>query len=330
MKNNLPLVLTAILFVLIYIVRVGQGGWEIKTNYFANFRTDLDHRITSLLPSPQAQLLSGILLGSKKDLPGDFKVALRDTSTLHIVVVSGQNLTMLAGLFMALVGIVSRRTAILTSFVAVIFYTFLTGAQVPVLRAALMFTLASTATIFGRQRDGLWALIISAGLMLLINPDWLTDLSFQLSFLATFGVVVAAPIILPFFRFLPSFVSQDLAITLSAQALVTPIIAQSFHQFSLVGVITNVLIGWSVPFIMIFGTMMLIFSYVSLAIAQWLSVFPNILLTYFIYIVEFFASLPFAWEYVGQQSWFVWVGYYLIVASILICYDKTYGKAANY
>lgn len=311
------IILSIVLYLLIFWVRYQQGGWEIKSEVFTGFRSDLDKRIAAFLPSPQADLLSGILLGAKKDLPPEFKLALRDTSTLHIVVVSGQNLSMIAGIFLYLTGIISRKTAILCSFAAIIFYTILTGAQVPVLRAALMSSLSFLAVLVGKQKIAIYILIVSALLMLLINPKWITDLSFQLSFLATTGVIIVPLIILRYLKFLPKFISGDLAVTLGAQLFVTPVIIQNFHQFSVVSVITNLLVGWTIPFIMIFGTFLLIFSYLWVEVASIVAVLANAFLTYFIYIVQFFASLTFAWGYVGEQSWMVWVGYYMVVAGVL-------------
>ncbi len=264
-----------------------------------------------MLPSPQAELLSGILLGNKKDLPASLKLALRDSSTLHMVVVSGQNLTLLAALFLKLSGLLKRKIALSLSIIAVIFYTILTGAQIPVLRAAIMVLLAFGAEAYGRQKDGVWVLILTAGFMLLINPNWITQLSFQLSFLATLGIVVATPFIEKALNFLPVFIKQDLAVALGAQIMVTPIIIQNFHQLSIVGVLANLLLGWTIPFIMILGALMLFFgSVLTLAV--------NILLTYFIYVATFFASLPFAWEYVGEQVWIVWVGYYMVMGGALL------------
>lgn len=320
-KNTLPSVLAIILYLLLLCFRYQQvtpaGGWDIKSlDLFPEIRLSLDHRISQLLPSPQAELLSGILLGNKKDLPAELKLALRDSSTLHIVVVSGQNLTLLAGLFLNLSGLFKRRTAILISIGAIIFYTMLTGAQIPVIRAAIMATLAFTGELFGRQRSGVWILLMTAGLMLLVNPLWVTDLSFELSFLATFGVIVLAPILEKALKFLPLFIKQDLAITTGAQLMIMPVIIQNFHQLSVVGIFANLLVGWTIPIIMILGALMLVLGSV-------LSLVINALLTYFIYIVQFFAGLPFAWEYIGEQIWVVWLGYYLVLGGVLLGLSRT-------
>jgi len=328
MKGKLPLLLSIILFLLIFFLRLNQGGFEAKLNLFSTQRAQLDERISRLLPSPQAQLLSGIILGNKTDLPADLKLNLRDTSTLHIVVVSGQNLTMLAGVTMFLLsGILHKRLAISLSFILIVFYTLLTGAQIPVLRAAVMAGLSLTAQFFGRQKEALWLLIVTAAMMLLINPKWLFDLSFQLSFLATFGVVVVAPMLNKLLeKRLPSLISQDLSVTTAAQIMVTPFIIQSFHQFSIVGIATNLMVGWIIPLIMILGMIMIFIDFISTTLALVIGFMTNLLLTYFTFIVGFFASLPFAWEYVGEKSWLFWVGYYFVLAGALLFFSK---KASN-
>lgn len=325
-SKRAPLILAIILYLLIYFLRFQQGGWDFKLDLFKSQRQALDQKISQLLPSPQAELLSGILLGQNKNLPASLKLFLRDTSTLHIVVASGQNLSMVAGFFLSLAGLIKRRQAIILSFLAILAYTLLTGMQVPILRAAIMFGLASLATFSGRQKEGWWVLLLTASLMLLVNPKWITDLSFQLSFLATFGVVVVSPILLKFLHKIP-ILGQDLAVTLAAQIMVTPVIAANFHQISLVSLITNALILWTVPFAMILGSLALVFSFMWSGLAWIFSLSASVLLTYFVYIVQFFASLPFAWEYVGEQVWIVWVGYYMVVGGLLVALARHGQKA---
>lgn len=317
LNRNLPLILSVILYLLLFWLRFLQGGWDIKIDLFQNQRQALDETITKFLPSPQAQLLSGIVLGEKKSLPPQFQLALRDTSTLHIVVVSGQNLSMVAGFFLALSGLIKREAAIMLAFGAIIFYTLLTGAQVPVLRAAIMVSFSFLAQIFGRQNDSFWVLIVTATIMLLVNPGWILDLSFQLSFMATMGLVVISPVLNRYLKSIP-LLGQDLAVTLGAQVMVTPIILQNFHQLSLVSVFTNIMVGWTVPFIMILGALFIIISFMSQFLGQILALVVGVLLTYFVYIVQFFSILPFAWEYVGEKVWVVWVGYYMVVGGVLL------------
>lgn len=323
-------ILTSFIYSLIFIARMQQGGWDINTNLFQNEREYLDQQASRLLPSPQAELLSGIVLGQKKDLPFDLRLALRDTSTLHIVVVSGQNLTILAGLIIRLAGLFTKRAAIALTFIVICFYTLLTGAELPVLRAAVMAGLAYLAQLTGRQNDGTRVLLLTAGGFLLINPSWISDLSFQLSFMATFGVITVAPIIAEKLKILPFFLRENFSVTVAAQVMVTPIIAQNFHQFSVVGLITNLFVLWTTAYIMLWGMLMLLISTIWQFGAEIIALGLNILLTYFIYVVKFFSSLPFAWEYVGEQPWIVWIGYYLVVGCILYMLSLNNGQTKDF
>jgi competence protein ComEC len=241
-----------------------------------------------------------------------------------MVVVSGQNLSLLASLLLSLSGLLKRKVVIILTFFVIAGYVILTGGQIPVLRAALMAYLSSLAQLLGRKSDGFVALIVVAALMLLINPNWIGDLSFQLSFLATFGVVVVAPILVNFFNKLPGLIRENLAVSVAAQVMVLPVISQNFHQLSLVSIPANLLTLWVIPYIMGGGIILLGLSAVSDALAQVFAFGLGVLLTYFTYIVNFFANFPYAWIYVGEQVFFVWSGYYMIVWGImlLLSYDK--------
>ena len=325
-QDKIPLLLAIFLYILIYFVRLQQGGWEVNLDLFPDLRENLDQKISHFLPTPQAQLLAGITLGLKKDLPSDLKLALRDTSTLHMVVVSGQNLSLLAALLLGLSGILTRKVAIILTFFVISGYVVLTGGQIPVIRAALMAYLSNLAAFLGRQNDGFWVLILIAGLMLLINPLWINDLSFQLSFLATFGVIVVAPILLKFLKEWPTLIKNNLAVTVGAQLMVLPVISQNFHQISIVSIPTNLLTLWTIPYIMGGGLILLLLSFVSDILAKIFALGLGTLLTYFIYIVKFFASLSFAWTYIGEQIWIVWVGYYMVVAAIMLSLNNVKTK----
>ena len=314
--------LTVVLYILLYFVRWQQGGWEPNTEIFKKQRIHLVEKMREFLPPTQSALLSGILLGIKQDLPFNLRLALRDTSTLHIVVASGQNLTILAGFILHLAGLIKRRTAIILALFLIGIYTVLTGAQIPLLRAAIMFGLASLAQVFGRQKDGFWVLMATACFLLLLNPRWVFDLSFQLSFLASFGVIVVAPIIEKFLKNVPIILRENLAVTLGAQVMVLPVIASNFHQLSVVAVLANLLVLWIIPYVMGTGFLLIFVGSIWQFGGQILGLLLNIMLTYFLYIVQFFASVPFAWEYVGEQFWVVWAGYYLMLAGILIAINR--------
>src|SRR3989344_7602133 len=116
------IILPVILYALLIVLRLQYPPFEPETEVFKEQRQFLDKRISKILPSPQSDILSGILLGQNKSLPYDIKLALRDSSTLHIVVASGQNLSMVAGFFLLFSGLIRRKAALILSFLAIVFY----------------------------------------------------------------------------------------------------------------------------------------------------------------------------------------------------------------
>lgn len=320
-----------ILILLIFLRIQSEGGlrrfdidYDLKNlgSKFEDTRFFLSKRIAQILPQPQAGLLSGMLLGVKEDLPLEFDGNLRKTSTIHIVVVSGQNLTLVAGFLLTLAPFLGRRKTILASFSGVIFYAMLTGLQVPVIRAAIMFLFASGASLLGREKEGWWVLILTALGMLIYNPNWLLSISFQLSFLATIGVVIVAPVLIAKLKKFPEFLKEDFSVSLCAQALTLPIIASNFHNLSLIGILVNTLILWTIPVIMITGFITLLGAVIDPALGQILALVPGIFLTYFVYVVDIFGKLSFASTEVGDFGVILWIGYYLVLIALFLHLKK--------
>lgn len=320
---NKQILLIIILGVILFFRIFQLGGLEKPqgqdpelekiSQHFTIFRENLDEKINSFLPQPQAALLSGILLGIKSDLEPEFKEALRRTSTIHIVVVSGQNLTLLIGMVIFLAPYFGRKNTIFLSLALILIYAVLTGLQIPVLRAAIMVSMVLLAQLLGRQSQTWFILILTALGMLIYSPDWLLSTSFQLSFSATIGVVILAPEIIKSMQFMPDLLKQDFAVTLAAQLLTWPIIASNFHQVSLVGVVVNLFILWTISFVMLTGALAVLASFINVFLGNLFGLIPGVLLTYFVYIVSFFNQLPLASLYVPKLSIFFWIGYYFLI-----------------
>ena len=107
----------------------------------------------------------------------------------------------------------------------------------------------------GRLINSFKNLFLTAGVMLVVNPLWITDLGFILSFVSSASIMIFSRKILNFLKFVPGVVREDLSTTLSAQIGVAPILFVTFGQFSLLSPIVNVLVLWTVPLIMIVGSL---------------------------------------------------------------------------
>ncbi|OGE30345.1 hypothetical protein A2631_01045 [Candidatus Daviesbacteria bacterium RIFCSPHIGHO2_01_FULL_44_29] len=290
-----------------------ESGFEGISGYFTPWRKELASHIYEILPTPQGPLLAGILLGEKTNIPKDLTQALQNTSTIHIAVVSGQNLSMLAGFILTLAPLLGRKKMIVAALSTSLLYAFLTGFQVPVIRALVMVVLVFAAQLFGRENDSFWALMVTGLVMLSLNPNWAFSISFQLSFAATLAVVRVAPLVVANLAWLPEVMREDLGVSLAAQALTLPIIAANFHQLSMLGVIVNALVLWTISPIMLTGLMALVASLIWPPLGWTLGIIPNIFLMYFLQLVNWFDSIPFNKMYIPTLPVVVWAGYYLLL-----------------
>jgi len=251
----------------------------------SRFRQGIEERFNQVLPEPEASLLAGIILGSKKGLPQNFYQALQKTGTLHIVVASGYNVTIIIATIVAyLAGLIKRPMAILIGLAAVGIYTLMAGAEPAIVRAAIMGSLAFGGQILGRKTQGLRLLIAAIMIMLLVDPSIVLDIGFQLSVAATFGLIVLGPRLEPVLGRV-WLVGKNLTETTSAQIMVWPIIVFYFGQMSAFSILVNSLILWLVPIIMALGA---ILALTGLTPVAWLAYVP---LTLMVRVIEFFGRI---------------------------------------
>lgn len=256
------------------------------------FRRKIEGIYRQTLPEPQASLLSGIVLGSKSGVPYDFYQNLRQTGTLHVVVASGMNVTIVAGTLVSfLVLFFSRRVAVWLAFLGIWFYVLLAGAEAPVVRAGIMGTLAFLAQGLGRQQDAWRGLGLAAGLLLFINPQNLFDLGFQLSFVATGGILLFGSQISRYLQRLPRQIRYDIAQTLGAQIATLPIIILNFGFYSPLSPLVNLLVVSILPFIMKLGALVAISGLLFKPLGQVLAFFVLPFLTYFVWVVRLFTRV---------------------------------------
>ena len=167
-------------------------GGLIKAAIY-RLRTAGQRVIYDQMPYPESALVSGILLGIDWNIPDFLQEAYRATGTIHIIAISGFNIALIAGLVARLF----RRVFPLYwdgifSVTAICVYTILVGADPAVVRAAVMGAAAIPAYYIGRRVIGVNSLSIAAAAMLFFNPLLLWNIGFQLSFLATLGLMTLA------------------------------------------------------------------------------------------------------------------------------------------
>jgi len=238
-----------------YLEDVVLVSHEETTSPIFVTRNKLIHFYQSSLPEPHAALVSGITLGAKSSMPESFWNNLKSTGTAHVVVASGMNVAMTASFVMSLLLIIiSRKKAVIITIVSIWIYTLMSGFDAPIVRAAIMGSIAFSAQGLGRLSESLRLLFISAIIMLFANPRWGTDLGFILSFLATLSLILFESKIRNRIQFIPGVFREGLSTSLAAQIGVAPVIFYVFGQFNLFSPAINALILWTIAPIMVISS----------------------------------------------------------------------------
>ncbi|MFA5987117.1 MAG: ComEC/Rec2 family competence protein [Candidatus Paceibacterota bacterium] len=236
-------------------VGASDGGSRIQTQAFA-LKNKFVSAIGRLVPEPSASYLDGVVIGAKQSMGKDLLDQFKRVGLSHVVVLSGYNMTVIASSLLVVLAFLPRSISILASVLSLLFFVLMTGSGASSVRAAIMALVALLARATGRVYDATAALILAGFIMIVYNPASLVfDLSFQLSFLATLGIIFVSPIVEKYFSWAPSHFGIREAATnsVAAQVLVLPLIVYQMGQLSVISLIANVLVVPLIPVTMFFG-----------------------------------------------------------------------------
>ena len=235
-----------------------------------------------ILPSDEAGLTSGIVLGDKEALGRDFYQQLINSGTVHIVVASGYNVMLVAGTIMSgLFWLLKRAKATIVGLSVMWFYALLSGAEPSVVRASIMVTILLTGGVLGRRSMAWWSLLLAGWVMVMADPYILESISFQLSMAASVGLMMVYPALVSLsvmkgYRSIEMLDRVGVMTTLATMITTSPVIWWHFGRVNLIGLVSNVLVLPLVPLIMILGVLVLPLGMIAApflyAVAHWVSV----------------------------------------------------------
>lgn len=299
------------------VTRIVSQNPFINTASF--MRKRIEETVLKVLPPKEAGLFLGITLGVRDKINNVFYEKLRTVGVLHMIAASGQNVSILASiLLVSLSAVVKRKMAILFTAGCILFYSLLSGFNPPIVRASVMALISFGAMLLGRQSTGLYALSITGWGMLFLSPELLNDVSFQLSFLSTFGIITVKPVFDRYINYKHiMLIKEDLTTTLSAQAATFPLMLASFGSYSLLSLPINLLLLWTIPPLMLGGILSLFLSLLTpfLAVPVVLLSYP--FLSYFTFIVDSLSGFKLNLQLQNIPEVIVY-GYYLILIAIVI------------
>jgi competence protein ComEC len=245
------------------------------------------------LGNREGRLVSSMVLGQKAvDLPSDIRDTFIKAGLAHVLAASGFQVSLLLGVTIRLTERFSSQKQFIAGLSILILYVGLTGLQPSVMRAAVMGVGALIALVAERKVKQLGSLLVAGTILLLFNPLWIGDLGFQLSFLATFGLIVTMPALERQLDWLPPALATLIALPLAASVWTLPLLLHVFSVVATYSIPANIVAAPLVMAISLGGMLSagaaVIYPLAGSAIAGILY-YP----TYFlIQIIHFFTTLP--------------------------------------
>ena len=289
----------------------GRLGW---LTWVISLRNQLRNFYQTSLPSPADGIVAGVVLGDKSLIPKAFWDKLKLTGTLHIMVASGMNITLFSETVVkTFCLLVKRKQAVILLYLLIWFYVLLTGVTPPVIRAAIMASMVYLGQLIGREYDYKRILWLTGGTMLLLTPRLLFDVGFQLSFLATMGLVYLQPSMTKWQKYLFLFKLTSFSSSIAAITMTLPILITNFGQLNIIAPIINLSVLWSMPFILLggglFGVIGLVLPFVGKYLV--LLLFPA---TFYVeQVISWFAKMTIFQVQIPKIGFVFWVLYYGVI-----------------
>ena len=306
------------------IRRTGESPWSAG---LFGFSRRFEDSVSARIPEPESALAMGILLGGDDRFPDETTQWFRGAGLSHVVAVSGYNITILSFAFL-LIGILcflSRRQAILFALAASGLFVFLAGMPSSGVRALAMAAVVFLATLLGRRSQSVPALAFAGAVMLLENPLLLRyDVGFDLSFLATLGIVLFTPLsreILSRVRH-GQFLLETALLTISAELLILPVLFSTFKTFSLVAIFSNALLLPLTPGAMLCSFLAGLFGMISPVLGELFAFPAYVLLHVFIEGAKWFSEIGVGRITLDHFGWLDGMMWYTAVFAMLFSANR--------
>ncbi|MBD0389371.1 MAG: ComEC/Rec2 family competence protein [Nostoc sp. C3-bin3] len=269
---------------------------------------------------PEGPLVSAMVLGSKAvDLPYDIRDLFVQAGLAHALAASGFQTSLILSLILQLTRRASKGTQFTLGFLALIIFLSLTGFQPAVLRAVIMGFAALVGLLLKRKVKQFGSLLLAATLLLVFNPLWIWDLGFQLSFLATLGLIVTVPTLVNRLAWLPPAIAALIAVPLAATIWTLPVQLSVFGVVPSYSLLLNVITTPLISIISIGGIISALVGLIWTQAGSFLAAVLHYPTDWLIKLVEFFSKLPGNSVVVGSISiWQLLAIYALILLVWLV------------
>ncbi|WP_235440473.1 ComEC/Rec2 family competence protein [Paenibacillus sp. DMB20] len=285
-----------------------------------DLRQYIGERIDRLFGSFHGGYMKGLIIGDQTDLDPDTFAEFSRLGLTHILAISGMHVAVFVGtlLFVFSACRLTRESSLTAVIFLIPLYVLLTGASPSVIRAGMMGMIGLYAARRGLLKDGKHILCAAALAMLWYNPYFLVNVSFQLSFLVTAGLMIFVPKLMPLLSFLPRWLGSSVAVTAAAQLVSFPLTIYYFNQFSLLSLPANLLLVPLISLIVLpLGMAAVMAGFIWLDLGKWIASLAKWLNTFTFEVVEWMNGSPgFVTIWPSPSLW--WIAIYFVVLYFLL------------
>lgn len=292
------------------VAKVYEGTIEVDPQekgsfwrrWLGHIHRNVSDTLNKKLPQNLAYLANSLVLGGHYyDLDQELLAAFSFTGLIHILSVSGSHIALLSALSYGLLKLLglAKKKALYGVVLILITYALVVGFNPPVVRSLLMGLLLAFGLIEGRLYQARQSLHLCGIGLLLYNPFLLFDVSFQLSFGATYGIILFFKPIYQLLGTLPRVLRAPLSLCLAAQMLIIPLQLYYFHYVSLVSLLAAILVAPILDLVILLVLLGLLGSIcLSLHPLWW---FIKELLVLNSWLIQALARMPYAYFWTGIQ-----------------------------
>ena len=292
-----------------------------------NLRSNISQRINKIWPEPSASFVNSILLGYKRAMAEDLKEEFRRAGVSHIIVISGLHITLITLLLSKILYSlnINREKQLPIILIILTIFAILSGFSTSTIRASIMGLIVLFSQNIGRPIQKHLVLIYTASIILLMNPLLLFyDLGFQLSFLATIGLIYLSPLFQKLFKFLPERmeIKSTFVSSFSAIIMTLPLTTYQFKTISLLAPLANLFVLPLIPILMFLGFITILISYLFFPLAKLIGFGEYILAKVLFEIVNSISSIEFSSINITGFNTLAMVLSYLLIIIIFIYVQK--------
>jgi len=301
------------------------------------------HSLNSLHQGQAQALIKGLLLGERGEISLELKEAFARCGVIHALAISGLHIGYIGIIFFVLFSLLrfNYQARLIAVLISIFFYDLLIGFEPPIVRASLMMGIFLIGKLIQRPTDMLNVISTAAIIILLVNPQELFQASFQLSFGAIISIVYLYQRLKIIFdkwsvfnkltqNKIGEYLGALFLVTLAAQLGTLPITAYYFGRISIIAFALNLLVIPLVGIVIALGFATLIFSLISMPVAQLYANTNSIFLQFLIRIVENGSDIKFTSFDISKIGLVTILIYYFMLWCIINLDKKFYRKILLY